>query len=186
MILWPALGLRCDAWIPYLFIGMRHTSVGIVVVGCGHKRSLESVVGGLKEKKKRNCSIRRISKVLLNEGPTKKVHSLCLMSALLKWSIKNEGPTKVIKSGLLALCPSRTPRRRERGVCISWDLSAPRKSIAEVKATMREIASLLGVPSKNLVKSGMAVVRVGRKKEGMVLFTSSTTMATCCPVMLPW
>ena len=47
-----SFGLRCDAWIPYLFIGMRHTSVGIVVVGCGHKRSLESVVGGLKEKKK--------------------------------------------------------------------------------------------------------------------------------------
>ena len=46
-------GLRWDAWIPYLFIGMRHTSVGIVVVGCGHKRSLESVVSGLKEKKKK-------------------------------------------------------------------------------------------------------------------------------------
>ena len=46
------LGLRWDAWIPYLFIGMRHTSVGIVVVGCGHKRSLESVVSGLKEEKK--------------------------------------------------------------------------------------------------------------------------------------
>ena len=46
-------GLRWDAWIPYLFIGMRHTSVGIVVVGCGHKRSLESVVSGLKEEKKK-------------------------------------------------------------------------------------------------------------------------------------
>ena len=41
------LGLRWDVWIPYLFIGMRHTSAGIVVVICGHKRSLESVVSGL-------------------------------------------------------------------------------------------------------------------------------------------